>query len=299
MTINSEKTISLHMSSKPKVPLSRRRESGAEAEIKARLSYFSIPAKPEPDIGIDFYCELLDGDSPTSKFFGVQAKGTKNFGKQWRATIKKTTLEHWLSLSFPVFLIVFDEKSGNSYWISIIDNLQKIVRKIRPESKTISITMDKIHSLEKGGHRNNDFIAAIKNATALISLLYGQPQSGEGYVRPAAPLLILNQGVILNLKARIRTNLNYLINHYLLTNNIELAYFLCEFLTRFDTAHYDHFFRMGQICRILGKKDEARKYFAKAIQMCKEDPNWNRLKKPSDPSIEDIIRMIENEMKRL
>ena len=56
---------------------------------------------------------------------------------------------------------------------------------------------------------------------------------------------------------------------------------------------------MGQIYRIVGKKEEARNYFTKAIQICKKDPNWNRLKKPSDPSIEDIIRMIENEMKRL
>lgn len=282
----------------PKVPLSRRRGGSAEDEIRARLKYFSIPAKPELDIGLDFCCELLEEEKPTGKFFGVQAKGTESLDHlSW--SIKRTTLEYWLMQSFPVFLMVYDESADNCYWTSVIQNLQDIVKKLTPANKTVSISIDKSNILGKCGHKKDDFIREVKNATFFINLFRGRPQLGEGYVRPAAPLAILSNGVILNLKENIRTSLNFLINHYFCTNKIDTAFFLCEFLTKFDTAHYDHFFKMGQIYRILGKKDEARKYFVKAIQMCKEDPNWNRLKKPSDPSIEDIIIMIENEMKRL
>jgi len=286
------------MKTEPKVPLSRRRGGSAEDEIKARLKYFSIPAKPELDIGLDLCCELLEEEKPTGKFFGVQAKGTESLDHlAW--SIKRTTLEYWLMQSFPVFLIVYDESADNCYWISIIQNLQDIVKKLAPASKTVSISINKSHILGKCGHQKDDFIREVKNATFLLDLFRGRPQLGEGYVRRGAPLAILSKGVVLNLNENIRTSLNFLINHYICTNKIHIAFFLCEFLTKFDTAHYDHFFKMGQIYRILGKKEEARKYFTKAIQMCKADPNWNRLKKPSDPSIEDIIKMIENEMKRL
>jgi hypothetical protein len=36
-----------------------------------------------------------------------------------------------------------------------------------------------------------------------------------------------------------------------------------------------------------------------AIRICKEDKNWNRLKKPSQPSIEEIIAFIEKEIANL
>jgi tetratricopeptide (TPR) repeat protein len=286
------------MKTGPKLPLSQRRGGSAEDEIKGRLKYFSIPAKPELDIGLDLCCELLDGNKPTGKFFGVQAKGTRKLD-HLRWSIKRTTLEYWLMQSFPVFLIVYDETDDNCYWTSIVQDLQEIVKRIKPNSKTVSIIIDKAHVLGKCGLQKDEFVKEVKNATFLINLLRGRPQLEGSYVRKSAPLAILSNGVILNLKENIRTSLNFLINHYICTNKFETALFLCDFLTRFDTAHYDHFFKMGQIYRILGKKEEARKYFTKAIQKCKEDPNWNRLKKPSDPSIEDIIKMIENEMKRL
>lgn len=286
------------MKTGPKVSASQRRGSGAEAEVKSRLSYFSIPAKPEPDIGIDFHCELLDEGKPTSKFFGVQAKGTKDL-KHWRGTVKRTTIEYWLRLTCPVFLIIYEEKTEKCYWVSIIQNLQKIVKKIAVGSENVYIKIDKAQILEKNGCKNDGFIKAVKDDTFLISLIRGHPQLGEGYVRRSAPPMILSKGVITNLSETIRTNLNVLIKHHLLTDNVKNAAFLCDFLTKFDKAHYDHFFMMGQNFRIYGKKDEAREFFEIALRMCKEDPNWNKMKKPLDPSIEEVINIIETEMKRL
>ena len=39
-----------------KITSSQRIGTSAEAEVKALLNDFSIPAKPDPDIGIDFNC---------------------------------------------------------------------------------------------------------------------------------------------------------------------------------------------------------------------------------------------------
>lgn len=287
------------MSSKPKVLQSQRRGSSAEAEIKGRLTYFSTPAKPDPDmVGIDFYCEL-EGDLTSSKFFGVQAKGTKHFNDYWNGSFKKTTIERWLRLPFPVFLVVYDENSGNCYWMSIVRNLQSLIEKMQTNSKTISIKMDKSHVLEKGENKNDDFIKEVKDAQAWINLFLGHPQLfGEGYVR-TLPIVRLAEPTIINIKENIRTSINSLIYHSLLWNDIKTAYFLCEFLTKFDKAHYDHFVTFGQINKFLGKKEEAKKSFEEAIRICKEDKNWNKLKKPSDPSIEEIIALIEKEIENL
>jgi len=66
----------------------------AETEIKKRLSAFSNPMKPTFDLGIDFYCELLEDDGiPTSRYFLVQAKGTKEFGDIWRRYFEKNTID--------------------------------------------------------------------------------------------------------------------------------------------------------------------------------------------------------------
>lgn len=286
------------MISKPKILRSKKLGTSAEAEIKGRLSYFSILAKPEPEMGIDFYCELLEGESPSSKFFGVQAKGTRHFKDCWRGSIKKTTIEHWLRLSFPVFLVVYDENSGNCYWMSIVHNLKSLIEKMQTNSRTISIKMDKSHLLEKGENKNDDLITTIKDDQAWISLFLGHPQFGEGYVR-TLPIVYLPETTRINLNEGVRTNLDFLINHCLLRNEIETAYFLCQFLTRFDKAHYDHFVTFGRINKFLGKKEEAKKSFEEARRICKEDKNWNRLKKPSQPFIEEIIAFIEKEIANL
>jgi hypothetical protein len=112
------------MTSEPKVPLSQRRETGAEAEIKGLLSDFSISAKQDPDIGVDYICELLRGDTPTGKFFGVQVKARKNLKHRPSISIKKKTVRHWFRLPFTVFLIVLDKKRGNITGLQLSTILQ-------------------------------------------------------------------------------------------------------------------------------------------------------------------------------
>lgn len=286
------------MTSKPTVSDSRRLGSSAESEIESRLKNFSIPAKPDPDIGIDFYCQLLEGEIASSKFFGVQAKGTKHFNNYWRQSFKRKTIELWLQLPFPVFIIVYDENSGNCYWKSIVHNRNSLIEKLRTNAKTISIRIEKSHSLEKGGNKNEEFIRKIKEAQSLISLICGRPQFGEGYVR-TLPIVYLSKGIITNLRENIRTSMKFLINNRLLTNDIENAYFLCDFLTRFDKGHYDHFVTFGRINKFLGKKKEAKESFEEAIKICKGDKNWNRLKASSDPTIEEIIASIKKEIETM
>ena len=79
-----------------------------ESQIKGRLSYFSSVTKIDDDIGLDFYCQLLEDDSPTNEFF-VQAKGTEHFDDNWNASIRKSTLVYWLWKPNPVYLVVYDE----------------------------------------------------------------------------------------------------------------------------------------------------------------------------------------------
>ena len=298
--IISDKNIQiLTMSSEVKVPWNQRLGVIGESEIKKRLSYFSIPTKPELDVGIDFICELLEDDFPLSKYFFVQAKGTEHFDDNWGRSIKKSTVRYWLQQPFPIFLVVYDENSGNCYWMSIEHNRKSLIEKMKSDSETIYIKMDRSRILEKGKNKNEGFIERIKEDIASVSLIRGHPQFiGEGYVK-RRPIVYLSNGTILNVKGNIRVSMLYLITHYMLKNDIKSAYPLCEFLTKFDKSHYEHFVYFGQINKLLRKKEEAKKSFEEAIKICKRDKKWNILKKPSDPSIEEIIALIEKEIESL
>ena len=284
------------MSHKPRVPLAQRRGTSAEAEVKALLSFFSVPAKQDPDIGTDFLCELLEGDIPSGRFFGVQAKGTKRLGERQLVSIKKTTIRHWLQSPFPIFLIVFDEDRKRYHWVSITDNFWALIQKLETDSRSISIQVDGSHLLSKD--ETKKFVAKVNDDAAMLSLVYGHPQFGDGYVR-TLPVAFLPSTVRMGLEENIRTSMNFLINHWLLEDKIDKAYLLCEFLTRFDKAHYDHFWKFGHINRLMGRKAEAKRFFEEAIRICREDKNWNKLKRSSDPSIEEIIKTIQDEIDRL
>lgn len=278
----------------------QRRGIGAEAEIKKRLVHFSDLAKPEPDQGIDFICQLSEDFSPISRFFGVQAKGTRQFDKYWRNSFPKSTVERWLRLPFPVFIIVYNESDHNCYWMSVTHNLPSFVTKLQEkvDAKTIRIEMDKSHLLEETGERNADFIEAVKDAHMRISLILGRPEFGESYVREMRYYILSNQ-VRTRLRDHIRDNMNYLIYHFLFTKNFEKAYSLCKFLIEFDKSHYDHFLLFARMCHYRGEKEEALRYYDEAIRMLKADKKWDKLKSASQHSTAEIITLIEAEKERL
>lgn len=260
-----------------------------ETEIQNRLSYFSLPRKiVSQDIGLDFYCELLENKSPTNEFY-VQAKGTEHFDENWGQSIKKSTIMYWLMKPNPVFLIVYDEPNGNCYWMSIEDTRYDLIDKIfKTDSDKVYITLDRSHALEKGKDKNNEFISKIKADKLSIELFLGRPSfKGEGYVKqiPDPPR---NPTEHLLIKENIRQSLYSLFVYSMQTKDVQNAKLYCEFLTKLDpTGHYNHFMWLGQINLGLGEKETAKKNLEQALWICENDPNWPK------ESMNEIIKLIK------
>lgn len=275
----------------PKVPWKERLGEVGEGHIRTRLSYFSIPTKYQTDVGIDFYCELLEPDSPSISFY-VQAKGTEHFDDNWGQAIEKSTIIYWLTRFFPVFLVVYDEISKTCYWKSIEDIRYWLLKKLASESATIYIQMDKTHVLEEGKDGNAEFIKKIKDDFVSVQMWLGHAQlRGEGYVQtiPGPPRADIE---LARLKENIRINLYSLVQHYFLVNDMQNTFVCCDFLTRFDKSHYNHFQWFGIVNQLLGNKDAARAAFSEALSICERDKNWPR---ESMEHLKDMIsKQIEN-----
>lgn len=274
-----------------------------ESAIETRLKYFSQPLKAlsEHDEGIDFYCILGGEGLLSSRLFLVQAKATEHFDLSWGRSFDKETIQFWLSQLCPVYIIVYDEIGKNCYWFSVEDKRNILTKMIASPKKTIYLTIDKTKMLTLD--RNDDFVRKIKEDSKSLSfglnLLKGTPEpTGESYVRKRLTVL-MPDSLMTNFREGVRTNLNYLIDNYIHRNDIDTAYNLCKFLTTFDKGHYDHFVLLGNICNLLGRREEACSSYEQAVQICKGDKKWNLLKKPTDPSIEEVIASIENGMKHL
>lgn len=260
--------------------------------------------KPQPPygVGIDFWCELCENGLLSATLFFVQAKGTQHFDDKWGRSFDRETIQFWLSRPFPVYIIVYDDVSKECYWMSIEEQRNKIIERMSSkDAKTVYLTVDRTRILRLD--QNAEFVQRIKDDSQSMNfrfnLVRGTPDfSGEGYVREIR-IAELPPILLTNIRERIRINMNYLIHNHLFRRDIANAYTLCELLARFDRSHYDHFVLFGRICGLLGKKEEACSSYNEAIEICKRDKNWDKLKKPADPSINDIIARIETEMKSL
>lgn len=279
----------------PQIPDSQKLGLVGEKAIESRLSTFSSVMRPGYDVGIDYFCELIEKGSPSGRYFCVQAKSTRRFKNYWKGNIKKETLAFWLNQRYPVFLVVYEQSSGNCYWASIQDLRQILNSRLEGASKTICVKVDRSNTLEENGD-NPRFIKKIRKDGLLVNALHGIPEfvSLDGYVGfiPALSLTDTMRGMI---RERVRYGIDYLIYDCLLRNDPKNAYPLSQILTQFDHGHYDHFLIHARICRRLKEYEEAEKNYNTAINICKDDPNWNKRKGPQDPSIEDIIAMIEDE----
>ncbi len=280
------------LSSSVKVPWETRLGKIGEAEIERRLASFSIPQKYDMDVGIDFYCELLKDSIPSTPFY-VQAKGTEHFDEKWGQRVKKSTIKYWLQQVFPVFLIVYDTNTDNCYWTSIEDLRYSLLEKVyKTGAKTIYIQIDKSHSLEKGKGESDEFIRKIKDDLASIELFRGQPRfKGEGYVKviPSPPRTQLE---LLRIRGNIRKYIYSLVLHYMRVEDLKTLYFLCDFLTKFDKSHYNHFVWFGTINRLLGNNEQAKRSFEEALEICERDKTWPR------ESMEKIVTQIKREIER-
>lgn len=285
-----------------KIPWSQQLGEIGESAITSVLAHFSNPMKPTFDVGIDFWCELIEDGYPSHKFFLVQAKGTQHFDEKWGRSFDKDVIFSWLRQPFPLYIIVYDDVSKDCYWMSIEENRKNLIERIQnDETKTVHLAIDRKRILR--ADKSDEFVNRIKADLDSISfrqnLIRGVPYFiGEGYVR-TIPIIYLPDELIANIRERIRMSINYIVYNYLFRSDLTNAYLLCEFLTEFDKGHYDHFVLLGNICKSLGKTKEACSSFRQAIEICQKDENWNKLKKPSDPSIEDIISSIKEEMSNL
>ncbi len=280
------------MSSSVKVTWEQRLGRVGAKEIASRLSYFSKTSREEVDVGIDFRCELIEDDHPSITFL-VQAKGTEHFHNNWSKGIRKSTILYWLWQRSPVYLIVYDEKDGNCYWMSIEDQRYNLFRKLgAKKSNTVSINMNKSQVLERGKDKNRNLIGKIKDDLRSIQSFWGFPQpKGNGYVKtiPGPPR---SEWELVQTKENIRMSLYSLVQHFMRNNDQRSAMLCCRFLGEFDKSHYNHFVWLGQLNRAEGNYKEAKKNFNEALRICicERDMKW-----PTE-SMKQLIQLIQKEI---
>jgi len=281
----------------PQIPEYRKRGRSGEYEIASLLSTISNIMSPDYDFGLDFYCELLEDNCPSGKFFWVQAKATQKFDETWSQYVEKKTINLWLAQFFPVFVLVFEQTSEKCYWLSVEEHRKEWIEKLGDSTDTVHVTIDRKHVFQRNSEKK-EFIDRIKSDLILTNAIHGVPHMiGDGYVR-SIPVLSLSESALSNVRHTVRIGFDYLINDSLIKDNLQGAYDLLKLLADFDTGHYDHFLILARVCRRLGRLGEARANYNIAIGICKDDPNWNKRKKPEDASIEDIIESIEKELSK-
>jgi len=281
----------------PKIPKFKRTGKGGEHEIASVLGDFAIIMPPEYDVGFDFFCELLENNQPTGNFFWVQAKTTQKFDENWVQHVDKKTIALWLTQLYPVFIFLYEKSSDMIYWASVEEKRKEWKPKFGDTHKTIEVLVNRSHKLQKNDE-NIEFKEIVKRDIVLANAVHGIPHMiGEGYVR-SIPVLSLSKVARMNIRHRIRLGFNYLMTDSWIRGNLEEAYELSKLLASFDKHHYDHFLSLARICCQLGRDDEAIKNYDLAIEVCKRDKKWNRMKKPTDPLIEEIIEALEKEKKQ-
>ena len=282
----------------PTIPDWRKKGRSGEHEIASLLSMISNVMVQDYDIGFDFYCELIEGNSPSGKFFWVQVKTTQHFNSTWSEYIDKSTITLWLQQVSPVFVFLFEISSEKCYWLSVEEHRTEWTVGLSDPNSSVEIVIDRKHVFKRN-EKNLEFIERVKGDFILNNAIHGIPHMiGEGYVR-AIPVLRLSSPAASNIRHRVRLGLDYLIGDAVIKKNFQAAYELLRLLTDFDRGHYDHFVVLAQVCRQLGRTSEARDNYNVAIGICKDDPNWNKLKKPEDASIEDVIQSLEKELSEL
>lgn len=274
----------------------QRMGSVGESFIEGILKNFSQVLRPSilQDYALDFFCKLYDGRTPSNEGFYIQAKTTKSLGSVWKQSIPRHIIEFWLAQVYPAYVIVYDESTKNCFWISVEDNREEWISKFRNGNKTITVKVNSSNKFDE-----TSFVLKVHKDGIRVKANHGIPVFvSKGYVG-VIPYIKLSDNSRTLVRQTVRLGFDYLIYDNIIGNNFQEAYELCKLLTTFDLGHYDHFLLMARICKQLGKRQEALDNYDLAIKICKSDPNWNKRKLPSDPYIEDIIRMIEEEKGQL
>ena len=104
----------------------------------------------ERDYGVDLYIELVGKDGKvTGDLVALQVKSTKsiqfnNKGLFTYGGIKKSTINYWLGLPVPVFLIVVNLNNKHVYWSSVEINQRE--GRFNKNKNTASLILTSLHS---------------------------------------------------------------------------------------------------------------------------------------------------------
>jgi hypothetical protein len=278
--------------------ISKNQKQGSigESLIEAKLKRFSHVSRPVSllDYTIDFFCALYDGNKPSNIRFNVQAKTGKSIEKHWKEAIDRDKVQFWLEQAFPVYIIEVDEDTEKCHWLSVEDNRENWLNRLKLGKKTLTVTINKNKPFIE-----EEFIKKIKVDTIRVKANQGIPIFiSNGYVG-TIPYMKLSETSRSLVSQTVRLGLDYLIYDRVLNNDLDGAYITGKILTVFDHSHYDHFLLMARICQQLGKISEALENYDLSIEICKKDSNWNKRKTSNDPSIEEIIETLENEKSKL
>ena len=135
-----------------------------------------IPVPQDRDFGIDFICEIMNGEHPTGKLFNIQCKSkekTEAKRNSINVPIKVTTLNYWLLQTNPTFLIVVDRQKKGFYWSFPQDFLGSFNKKWQ-EQKNVLIPVPLQNYFEKDVKAlPADFVSIVNSQASTI------PQNGD------------------------------------------------------------------------------------------------------------------------
>ena len=135
-----------------------------------------IPVPQDRDLGIDFICEIMNGEYPTGKLFNVQCKGTEEVkikNNSITISIKVTTLNYWLIQSNPTFLIVVDYQNKNLYW-SFPQEFLGSLNKDWKKQNTVSIPVSPENCLKQNANSLPNQLISIVHSQSSVT-----PQNGN------------------------------------------------------------------------------------------------------------------------
>jgi hypothetical protein len=272
----------------------------AEDRVSATLRYFCVVNKHHREFGIDFACERLESGAQPLHFF-VQAKGSRDFDKSWSRSIRKQTVQYWLSQPHPVMLIVYDEKAKVSYWMSIESHRYQLLSQLGSTSQTIPITLDRSKVLIEED-TNDEFLTQIKADQGSIMLWMGHPQpKGEGYLKQMPPPP-RSPHELAKVEDNLRMIVYSLVRHYMDSYEWKTARHLCTFLTEHDRSHYNQFVMLAHIEEVLGDRAVALFSWKEALDICERDKKWerksmNRIKEAIKTEIRRLEPLVQDELK--
>ena len=135
-----------------------------------------IPVPQDRDLGIDFICEIMQGEHPTGKLFNIQCKGKEEAEVESNSItvpIKVATLNYWSLQPNPTFLIVVDCQNDCFYWSFPQDFLDSL-NKNWQEQQTVSIPVPIQNQFGKSINILPSQIVSIVNSHATVT-----PKNGD------------------------------------------------------------------------------------------------------------------------